>query len=112
MTRGAPGRPLRIGMTVTELMRRFPDDKAAEAWFEASRWPDGRFRPDCGSVNTVAIAGGKPMPYRCRDRRAHFPVRKGTSGMKLYRDFDAPDRMAFPARAIVGNRVRYAGLVG
>ena len=78
MTQKAPGRSHRTGMTVMELLRKFPDDAAAEAWFEAQRWPDGRFCPDCGSTNTVAVVSRKPMPYRCRDCRHHFSVRKGT----------------------------------
>ena len=78
MTQKAPGRSHRTGMTVMELLRKFPDDAAAEAWFEAQRWPEGRFCPDCGSTNTVAVKSRKPMPYRCRDCRNHFSVRKGT----------------------------------
>ena len=78
MTQKAPGRSHRTGMTVMELLRKFPDDSAAESWFEAQRWPDGRFCPDCGSTNTVVVASRKPMPYRCRDCRHHFSVRKGT----------------------------------
>ena len=78
MTPKASGRSHRIGMTVMELLRRFPDDATAERWFEATRWPDGRFCPDCGSLDTVSIASRKPMPHRCRDCRAHFSVRKGT----------------------------------
>ena len=78
MTQKAPGRSHRTGMTVMELLDKFPDDATAEAWFEAQRWPKGRFCPDCGSTNTVAVASRKPMPYRCRDCRHHFSVRKGT----------------------------------
>ena len=78
MTQKAPGRSHRTGMTVMELLRKFPDDEAAEKWFEAQRWPEGRFCPDCGSTNTVVVASRKPMPYRCRDCRHHFSVRKGT----------------------------------
>ena len=79
MTQKAPGRSHRIGMTVMELMRRFPDDATAEQrWFEATRWPDGRFCPDCGFLDTVSVASRKPTPYRCRDCRAHFSVRNGT----------------------------------
>ena len=79
MTQKAPGRSHRTGMTVMQLMRMFPDDAAAEAWFESQRWPDGeRYCPDCGSCNTATVASRKPMPYRCRDCRAHFSVRKGT----------------------------------
>ena len=73
-----PGRSHREGLTVIELLRMFSDDAAAEEWFEKERWPDGRFCPDCGSTNTVPVATRKPMPYRCRDCRNHFSVRKGT----------------------------------
>ena len=78
MTQKAPGRSHRTGMTVMELLDKFPDDATAEAWFEAQRWPEGRFCPDCGSTNTVPVASRRPMPYRCRDCRHHFSVRKGT----------------------------------
>ncbi len=73
-----PGRSYRKGMTVVELLRMFPNDKAAEAWFEQQRWPEGRFCPDCGSLDTVQVKSRKPMPYRCRDCRNHFSVRKGS----------------------------------
>lgn len=76
----APGRSHRTGMTVMELLKRFPDDAAAEKWFEEQRWPGGaRYCPDCGSLNCAVVASRRPMPYRCRDCRAHFSVRKGTA---------------------------------
>ena len=78
MAQKAPGRSHRTGITIMELLRMFPDDAAAESWFEKQRWPEGRFCPECGSVNTVSVASRKPMPYRCRDCRRHFSVRKGT----------------------------------
>ena len=78
MARKGPGKAHREGLTVIELFRIFPDDTAAERWFEEQRWPQGRFCPDCGSTNTVAVKNRKPMPYRCRDCRGHFSVRKGT----------------------------------
>ena len=78
MAQKGPGRAHREGLTVIELLRMFPDDTAAEAWFEEQRWPEGRFCPDCGSTNTVCVKSRKPMPYRCRDCRHHFSVRKGT----------------------------------
>ena len=80
MTQKAPGRSHRTGMTVMELLRMFPDDAAAEKWFEDQRWPNGeRFCPDCGSTNYAVVASRKPMPYRCRDCRQYFSVRKGTA---------------------------------
>ena len=78
MAHKGPGKAQRQGLTVIELFKLFPDDSAAERWFEEQRWPDGRFCPDCGSTNTVPVASRKPMPYRCRDCRSHFSVRKGT----------------------------------
>ena len=80
MARKAPGRSHRTGMTVMEMLKLFPDDAAAEWWFEEQRWPNGeRFCPDCGSTRIAVVASRKPMPYRCRDCRAHFSVRKGTA---------------------------------
>ena len=78
MARKGPGEAHRQGLTVIELLKMFPDDAAAERWFEEQRWPEFRLCPDCGSTNTVALKNGKPMPYRCRDSRGHFFVRKGT----------------------------------
>ncbi len=78
MAQKALGRSHREGLTILELFQMFPDDTAAEAWFEEQRWPDGRFCPDCGSVETVPVKNRRPMPYRCRGCRAHFSVRKGT----------------------------------
>ncbi len=78
MAKSGPGRAHREGLTVVQLLAMFPNDKAAEAWFEKQRWPTGRYCPDCGSVNTVPVKTRKPMPYRCRDCRNHFSVRKGT----------------------------------
>ena len=78
MAQKGPEKAYREGLTVLQLLRMFPDDAAAEKWFEAQRWPEGRFCPDCGSRNTVVVKTRKPMPYRCRDCRNHFSVRKCT----------------------------------
>ncbi len=78
MAQKAPGRSHREGLTILELFQMFPDDASAETWFEEQRWPDGRFCPDCGSTETVSVKNRRPMPYRCRDCRAHFSVKKGT----------------------------------
>ena len=75
----APGRSHRKGLTNREFHRRFHDEATAEAWFEAQVWPDGRYCPKCGSINTRAIPNRKPMPYRCRDCRNHFSVKTGTA---------------------------------
>ena len=73
----APGKCDREGLTILQLFEMFPDDASAEKWFEQQRWSNGRACPDCGSVNTAEMASRKPMPYRCRDCRNYFSVRKG-----------------------------------
>ena len=85
MGKKAPGRSHREGISIMELNELFPDNETAEKWFEAQRWPDGIYCPDCGSLNYAVVKSRKPMPYRCRDCRQHFSVRKGTAmeGSKL-----------------------------
>ena len=66
-------------LTLFQFFEQFPDEAEAEAWFERHRWPDGiRFCPECGSTNHAIVKNRRPMPYRCRDCRAHFSVRKGS----------------------------------
>ena len=78
MAKSAPGKHRRKGLTILQLLELFPDDRTAERWFEQVRWSGGRCCPECGSVCTVAVKNRRPMPYRCRDCRSHFSVRKGT----------------------------------
>ncbi len=76
----APGRHYRAGITMVELFRMFPDDAAAEKWFERQRWEQtGLYCPLCGSCDKVKEAPKrKPMPYWCGDCRKRFSVRTGT----------------------------------
>ena len=79
MTKTGPGKAHREGIGIIELLRMFPDDKAAERWFEAQRWPTGNiFCPDCGSVDYWQVSK-RNMPYRCKDCNNYFSVRKGTA---------------------------------
>lgn len=79
MNKKAPGKFERKGLTIIDLFRMFPDDEAAEKWFEDQRWPDGhKCCTDCGSMNYAVVANRRPMPYRCRDCRSYFSVKKGT----------------------------------
>ena len=79
MTKTGPGKAHREGIGIIELLRMFPDDKAAERWFEAQRWPTGNiFCPDCGSVDYWHVSK-RNMPYRCKDCNNYFSVRKGTA---------------------------------
>ena len=75
------GRADREGISLTKLFQLFPDDDAAEQWFEECRWPGGhRVCPDCGESNYSITKDRQPgkMPYRCRACRRYFSVKKGT----------------------------------
>ena len=76
----APGKHWRKGLTLVELIRKFPDDETAEAWFASIRWPDGPECPHCGCGNVQTPTAHKTMPYRCRgnDCRKFFSVKVGT----------------------------------
>ena len=78
MAKKGPGRAERQGISVVELFEMFPNDAAAEQWFEQQRWPNGITCPRCDSTRYAIIASRKPMPYRCKDCRKHFSVRVGT----------------------------------
>ena len=74
----APGQSQREGITLTDLIRLFPDDATAEKFFADERWPAGVGCPSCGSLNVLTGAKHKSMPYRCRDCGKFFSVRTGT----------------------------------
>ena len=123
MTRKAPGKSHREGMSLIQAMRKFPDDATAEAWFARVRWPHGPACPECGSMNVQTGASHPTMPYRCRERkcRRRFSVKMGTvmessklgyqtwaiaiylfltnlksvSSMKLHRDLDITQKSAW-----------------
>lgn len=73
-----PGKSARKGISLIELSNMFPDEASAERWFEEARWPDGVHCPHCQSARVSRVASRKPMPWRCRDCRKHFSVRKGS----------------------------------
>ena len=64
MAQKAPGKFHRKGISLVELMRKFPDDATAEAWFAQSRWPNGVACPHCGSTRVQTGAAHK-MSYHC-----------------------------------------------
>ncbi len=120
MAHSPPGKHERSGVSLMDLMRLFPDEESARAWFEASKWPTGRYCPRCGSTNTHEAKHAK-SPYRCRDCKKYFSVRtgslmegsnvpllkwvfaiyleatslKGISSMKLHRDIDVTQKTAW-----------------
>ena len=76
---GGPGRAERTGLSWVEVMRRFPSDEAAEAWFAEQRWDGSPVCPHCASGNVQTGAKHPTMPYRCRTCRKRFSVRIGTA---------------------------------
>ena len=78
MATWAPGNHYRKGMTLAELFCEFPNDASAEAWFVATRWPNGPQCPHCRSDRIQTGAAHPTMPMRCRDCRKRFSVRTGT----------------------------------
>ncbi len=78
MTKKAPGKSHREGMTLVQLMDRFATEEAAVDWFESIFWPTVRCCGHCGSMNTYETPKRKPQPYRCRDCKSYFSVRTGT----------------------------------
>ena len=132
MSRKAPGKSHRTGISMVELFRRFPDDASAEAWFIDRRWPTGIACPHCGSMNVQTGAMHKTMPYRCREKECamRFSQKTGTvmegsklgfqiwmiatylmatnlksvSSMKLHRDLNINQRSAW----FLAHRIRVA----
>ena len=80
MPKDAPGKHFRKGISLVEIMRMFPDDATAEAWFAEMRWLQGPACPYCGSINVLAGAKHATMAYRCREKgcRKRFSLKTGT----------------------------------
>ncbi len=123
MTRKAPGKHYRKGLSFVQVMDLFPDDVAAQEWIESQVWPDGPFCPKCGSVNIQTPIKHRSMTHRCRDcpDRYQFSLKtgtamqgtklgyrvwaiaiylissnlKGVSSMKLHRDLDITQKTAW-----------------
>ncbi len=64
----APGNAFRKGITLKQIMRMFPDNESAEAWFIMQRWPKGVCCPHCGSMNVQAGCKHKTTPFGCREK--------------------------------------------
>ena len=73
----SPGKAQRKGITFMELLKIFPDNATAEAWFVEARWPEGAH---CGSANVKTGDQHHSMPFRCRQKGCakRFSTRTGT----------------------------------
>ena len=123
MAQKGPAKAHWKGISLTKLMRMFPDDDAAREWFEAKIWPEGPHCPRCGSTNVQSGIKHKTMTHRCRDceGRPMFSLKtgnimegskmgyqtwaiaiylvtthlKGVSSMKLHRDLEITQKSAW-----------------
>ena len=126
----APGKAYRKGISLFQLFEMFPDNAAAEKWFEVWRWSGEVNCPRCGSSKVSVRKSRKPMPFHCKSCRKYFSVRigtpmeasnipmqkwaigiflfttnlKGISSMKLHRDLD----ISQPAAWFMLHRLREA----
>ena len=72
-------KPKREKISFYKLLQMFPDEQAAEKFFENERWGvSGRYCPHCGSMRTVERKNRKPQPYRCKDCRKDFSIKNGS----------------------------------
>ena len=83
MTRKAPGKAHRKGLTFMQVADMFGTEDAARNWIESERWPDGPHCPRCGSVNVQSNIKHKTMTHRCRDcysgkSKTMFSLKTGT----------------------------------
>ena len=123
MVHKGPGKANREGISLTKLIRMFPDDDAARIWFEKQIWATGPHCPHCGSLNVQCDIKHKTMTHRCRDcdGRPMFSLKtgnimegsklgyqtwaiaiylvttslKGVSSMKLHRDLEITQKSAW-----------------
>ena len=78
MARHAPSKHYRNGLSLVDVMRKFPEDAAAAAWIVQQRWPDSVRCPRYDSDNVQSHVKHPFMAYRCRLCRKFFPYRTGT----------------------------------
>ena len=80
MARNGPGKSHRKGISLTDLVRMFPDDETARDWIEKIVWPNGPRCPTCGTGNVQCGIGHKSMTHRCREcvGKPRFSVKTGT----------------------------------
>lgn len=128
MTKRAPGRSEREGMSLVQVVRKFNSEEKAARWFVKQRWGRRIICSKCNSENIQTPTTHPDMPFRCRACRKFFSVKtgtpmegsnlplskwaiglylystnlKGVSSMKLHRDLDIAQKAAWH----VAHRIR------
>lgn len=120
-----PGKEFRKGITLIELFEMFPDNRAAEEWFEGALWSAAGNPiccPHCGCSGKLrTVPSRRPVPYWCGScgrnfsvrfrtgmHRSHIPLRvwaiainswatslKGVSSMELHRGLGNTQKSAY-----------------
>jgi transposase-like protein len=62
--------------SLSELMKKVPDEESALALFRAVRWKAGPFCPSCASIRVYIFTDGRTL--KCGDCRRRFSVKAGT----------------------------------
>ena len=65
-------------LPLTEAIKLFSDEQAAERMFIEARWPDGILCPFCESSNIQPRPARKPAPFRCNSCRKDFSIKTNT----------------------------------
>ncbi len=122
MSKNAPGKHYRKGISLVEIVKHFSDEAEAERWFIETRWPDGVICPFCNKPDKVKERVSRnPQPWHCGSCRKYFSVKtrtlmqgsklplsswaiayfllstnlKGVSSMKLHRDLNVTQKTAW-----------------
>lgn len=74
------GKSYRKGLTMMDVIDKFPTEEKAKAWLTDERWPEGPVCPYCHSDNVQANIKHRTMMHRCRDceGRPMFSLKTGS----------------------------------
>ena len=79
MSKSAPGKSYRKGISLKAAIQSFGDDLKAEAWFIERRWPDGIQCTYCESKRVSDKKSNRKTPqHHCKDCGRDFTVKTGT----------------------------------
>ena len=79
MSKSAPGKSYRKGISLKAAIQSFGDDLKAEAWFIERRWPDGMQCAYCESKRVSDKKSNRKTPqHHCKDCGRDFTVKTGT----------------------------------
>ncbi len=80
MSKKAPGKSYREGLSILEVAEMFGTEERAKAWLEEQRWPNGPTCPHCGTDEVQSGIKHPTMTHRCRKcpGKPMFSLKTGT----------------------------------